>query len=105
MKAVNSARYRKQAISERKIPDGLVSPAPMLPPILKVKWKAERESEKKVKVDADNPTKAKDFTFILKIRQRSQTKVKDSNSGSGPRDLRTRSAAKILTADELLKYW
>ena len=53
MKAVNSARYRKQAIAERKIPDGLASPAPMLPLISKVKWKAEREAEKEVKAEAE----------------------------------------------------
>ena len=53
MKTVNSAQYRKQAIAKRKIPDSLVSPAPMLPPISKVKWKAEREAEKEVKAEAE----------------------------------------------------
>ena len=53
MTATNSARYRKQSLAKREIPDGLASPAPMLPPISKVKWKAEREAEKKAKAEVE----------------------------------------------------
>ena len=44
MKAVNSARYRKQAIAERKILDGLVSFVPVTSNV-----ESEMEAEKKVK--------------------------------------------------------
>ena len=47
MIAENSARYRKQADAEREIPDGLASPAPLLPPVSKAQWKAEKEREEK----------------------------------------------------------
>ena len=81
MTATNSARYRKQSLAKREIPDGLASPAPTLPPVRKAKRKAEKEAKKRENLckiaSTENPAKANDFTFRIK-RERSETKAKES---------------------------
>ena len=49
MKAENFARYKNKMLAEREIPDGLVSPAPKLPPVPKVARRHQRKAEKETK--------------------------------------------------------
>ena len=65
MTATNSARYRKQSLAKREIPDGLASPASILPPVPKAKRKAEKEVEKREKLMQNYEKRESSFRFFL----------------------------------------
>ena len=92
MTATNSARYRKQSLAKREIPDGLAYLAPILPPVPKAKRKAEKEAEKREKLmqncEKRKPCQSQRFYIPYQKRKVGNESQRIKRNRSEPRDPR-----------------
>ena len=92
MTATNSARYRTQSLANREIPEGLASPAPIMPPVPKVKRKAGKEAEKREKLmqncEQRKPCQSQRFYIPYQKRKVGNESQRIKRNRSEPRDPR-----------------